>query len=76
MNINELKLSEQGRNKFLAEVKKQMMLRNWGVKELAMEIGYSRESLYTFFSNSKIKNKKIAGKICSLFELNPTEYTN
>ena len=76
MNVNELKLSEQGRIKFLAEAKKQMMLKGWGVKELAMEVGYSRESVYTFFSNSKVKNKKLAGKICAVFGLNPMEYTN
>ena len=76
MNVNELKLSEQGRIKFIAEVKKEMSLRGWRAKDLAERIGYTKESVYLFFSNSRIQNKRMAGAICTLFGFNATEYTN
>ena len=75
MNVNELRLSEQGQNKIYCRSKKRNVLAWLESKRPCQRIGY-KESVYLFFSNSKIQNKRMAGAICTLFGFNATEYTN
>lgn len=59
----ELNLTPEEKEVFISEVKYQMRLRRWRVKDLADAIGYKPSSVYQFLSNPKVKNRFLAAEI-------------
>ena len=59
----ELNLSPKEKEVFIGEVRKQMDLKRWQVKDLANAVGYKPSSVYQFLSNPKVKNRFLALEI-------------
>lgn len=65
----ELYLTSEEKEIFIREVKYQMQLRRWRVKDLADAVGYMPSSVYQFFSNPKVKNRFLAAEIADKLKI-------
>ena len=75
MNYFEIRLRENERHKFIGVAKEKMQERGWTSKDLADATGYTLNSIYSFFGGQqKYPNKRLAGKIATVLEMERSEW--
>lgn len=75
MNYFEIRLREAERHKFIGAAKDKMQERGWTSSDLARATGYTLNSIYSFFGGKqKYPNKRLAGKIATVLEMERSEW--
>lgn len=75
MQYFEIGLTTKDRHKFISVAKDKMHERNWTSKDLADATGYTLNSIYSFFGGSqKYPNKRLAGKIATVLEMERSDW--
>ena len=75
MQYFEIRLKEAERYRFIEVAKRKMEELHWTSSDLARETGYTLNSIYSFFGGKqKYPNKRLAGKIATVLQMERSEW--